>query len=263
MARALRWRWQWCICVLVLLGIACETVPITGRQQFNLISEQQEMQLGTDAYAEVLKEHALSTHGEWQRRLKAVGARIQAAAEKPDFAWEFNVLVGKDINAFCLPGGKVAFWEGIMPVCGSDAGIAVVMGHEVAHAIAHHGAERMTQSLSANAIGTLLQIGLGGVEAGTRDTVMRMYGLGAQVGVMLPFSRSHESEADRIGLLLMARAGYDPREAVEFWKRMAAAAGGQAPPEFLSTHPGTDTRIRNLQSWMPEALEAYNDARPR
>jgi predicted Zn-dependent protease len=190
--------------------------------------------------------------------LKEIGARIQAAANKPDFKWQFNVLQGKEINAFCLPGGKVAFWEAIMPICGDDNGVAVVMGHEVAHALAHHGAERMSQGMGAQVVGEVLSVGLGNAAPETRARAMQLYGLGANVGVILPFSRSHESEADHIGLILMAKAGYDPRTAVAFWKRMAEQGKGQKPPEFLSTHPSDETRIKQIEEWLPEAMANYH-----
>ncbi len=236
---------------------ACATVPITGRKQFNLISDQEEAKLGDDAYAEILKKNKMSANADYQRRIKAIGARIAAAANKSDFQWEFNVLEGKDVNAFCLPGGKVAFWDGIMPICGDDNGVAVVMGHEVAHALAHHGAERMSQGMGAAIIGQILAVGLSNAEPATQENAMKLFGLGTQVGVILPFSRSHESEADHIGLILMAKAGYDPRSAPEFWTRMSASAKGQKPPEFLSTHPSDETRIRQLNEWLPEALSHY------
>jgi predicted Zn-dependent protease len=185
-----------------------------------------------------------------------VGKRIAAAANQPDYKWEFNVIQGKDVNAFCLPGGKVAFWEGIMPLCDTDAKIAVVMGHEVAHAIAHHGAERMSQGMGANIVGEALAIGLGKADPGVRENVLQAYGLGAQVGVMLPFSRKQESEADHIGLILMSKAGYDPHVALDFWDSMRKL-GGQKPPEFLSTHPADSTRIEQISRWIPEALTYY------
>jgi predicted Zn-dependent protease len=232
---------------------ACATVPFTGRKQFNVVSDDEEKQLGTQAYEEVLKKTPLSKNAEWQRRVKAVGERVRLAANKPDYVWEFNVLQGKEINAFCLPGGKVAFWEGIMPLCNTDDAIAVVMGHEVAHALAHHGAERMSQGMGANIIGEILSVGLGNKDPAVRENVLKAYGLGAQVGVMLPFSRSHESEADKIGLILMAKAGYDPHAGIDFWQRMAKA-GGQKPPEFLSTHPSDEHRVEQIKKWLPEAL---------
>lgn len=235
--------------VAYLALAACATVPYTHRHQFNLISPQEEMKMGDDAYADTLKKTPLSKNEEYQRRVKEVGRRIAAAANQPDFKWEFNVLSGKEINAFCLPGGKVAFWDSIIPVCETDAGIAVVMGHEVAHAIARHGAERMTQSIPTQLGAELVsaKLGAGAVQA---------YGLVAQYGFLNPFSRSHESEADHIGLILMAKAGYDPHAAVQFWQRMEKS-GGQKPPEFLSTHPADSRRVSQIQSWMDEALSHY------
>lgn len=241
---------------MVFFLTACATVQYTGRKQFNLVSPAEEAQLGEQAYQEILQKTPLTKNADYQNRIKAIGARIQAAAEKPEFKWEFNVLQGKDVNAFCLPGGKVAFWDGIIPICETDAGIAVVMGHEVAHALAHHGAERMSQGMGTEIIGQLLSVGLGKASPAVRNGALQAFGLGTQVGVMLPFSRNHESEADKIGLILMAKAGYDPRAAVDFWKRMAQG-GGQKPPEFLSTHPSDETRIKKIESWLPEALGYY------
>lgn len=244
-------------CAALLLVVACATVPYTKRHQFNMVSPQDEAKLGEQAYAEVLNKTPKSKNEEYQKRVRAVGERIAKAADQPDFKWEFNVLAGKDVNAFCLPGGKVAFWEAIMPICMSDEGIAVVMGHEVAHAVAHHGAERMSQTMGFQIVGELLSVGLAKSSPATRDGAMQAFGLGAQVGVLLPFSRSHESEADHVGLILMAKAGYDPHEAVNFWQRMAKEAAGQKPPEFLSTHPSDERRIQQIQKWMPEALNYY------
>lgn len=236
----------------------CATVPYTKRHQFNLVSDADEQKLGTEAYQDVLKKTPLSKNAEWQRRVREVGRRIEQAANKPNYKWEFNVLEGKEVNAFCLPGGKVAFWEGIMPICDTDEGIAVVMGHEVAHALAHHGAERMSQGMGAQLIGEIISVGLSQKDPAVRDGVLQAYGMGAQVGVMLPFSRGHESEADHIGLILMAKAGYDPHAAVNFWKRMRDSAGGKKPPEFLSTHPSDDRRIEQIEKWLPEALQYYH-----
>lgn len=241
---------------LAVLWAACATVPYTNRKQLSLFSSGQEIQLGTEAYDDILKKTPKSKNQDWQKRLNTVGHNIAKVASRDDFQWEFNVLEGQDVNAFALPGGKVAFWDGIMPICGDDNGIAVVMGHEVAHAIARHGAERMSQGLGANILGQVLAVGLGGSDPATRDQVLQLYGVGANVGVMLPFGRKHESEADHIGLILMAKAGYDPRAAADFWRRMSAK-GGQKPPEFLSTHPSDETRIRQIEEWLPEALQYY------
>ncbi len=241
---------------VTLLIVACQTVQQTGRSQFIIVSDSQELQLGQDAYKETLQKTHLSTRSDWQAQLRRVGQRIAAAAEKPEFKWEFNVIQGKDVNAFALPGGKVAFWEGIMPVAQDDNGIAVIMGHEVAHALARHGAERMSQSMGAEILGQIISLGIGQVSPGIHDEVLQAYGLGASVGVLLPWGRTQESEADRIGLTLMAKAGYDPANAIAFWERMAKIAGDK-PPQFLSTHPSDETRISQIREWLPEARAFY------
>jgi metalloendopeptidase OMA1, mitochondrial len=238
--------------LLALMIVACQVVEQTGRSQFIVVSESQELQLGDEAYQETLKKSRPSTRSDWQAQLRRVGQRISAAAEKPEYKWEFNVIQGKDVNAFALPGGKVAFWEGIMPVAKDDNGVAVIMGHEVAHALARHGAERMSQQMGAQAIGELLALGVGKVSPGLHDDFLKLYGMGASVGVLLPWGRAQESEADRIGLTLMAKAGYDPATAVAFWERMSKI-GGDKPPEFLSTHPSDQTRIAQIKEWLPEA----------
>lgn len=244
------------VVLIGLLGLisvaACQTVQQTGRSQFIVVSEAQERQLGEDAYKDTLSKQRISGRSDWQAQLRRVGQRIAAVAERPDYKWEFNVLQGKEVNAFALPGGKVAFWEGIMPIAQDDNGIAVIMGHEVAHALARHGAERMSQAVGAQAIGQVLSVGVGAASPAMRETVLNAYGLGATVGVLLPWGRTQESEADRIGLTLMAKAGYDPATAVAFWERMAKVAGDK-PPEFLSTHPSDSTRINQIKEWIPEA----------
>jgi len=236
----------------LFLIVACQTVQQTGRSQFIVVSESQELKLGDDAYKETLSKERLSTRKDWQAQLRRVGQRIAAAAEKPDYKWEFSVLQGKEVNAFALPGGKVAFWEGIMPIAQDDNGIAVIMGHEVAHALARHGAERMSQALGAEALGQVLAVGVGKVSPAMQADVLKAYGLGATIGVLLPWGRTQESEADRIGLTLMAKAGYDPTGAVAFWERMSKLPGDK-PPEFLSTHPSDATRINQIKEWLPEA----------
>lgn len=241
---------------LVLSMVACQTVEQTGRTQFIIVSDSQELQLGSDAYKETLNKNRLSTRSDWQAQVRRVGQRIAAAADKPEYKWEFNVIQGKEINAFALPGGKVAFWEGIMPVAQDDSGVAVIMGHEVAHALARHGAERMSQSMGAEILGQIISVGIGQVSPGIHDEVLQAYGLGATVGVLLPWGRTQESEADRIGLTLMAKAGYDPATAVAFWERMSKI-GGDKPPEFLSTHPSDATRINQIKGWLPEAKANY------
>jgi predicted Zn-dependent protease len=200
--------------------------------------------------------------------VKQVGFNIQKAVERfmaqqnlssrlNGYTWEFNLVQDKHKNAWCMPGGKVVFYTGILPVTQTEAGIAVVMGHEIAHAVAEHGNERMSQSLIAELGGVALSEAVKSEPAQTQQLWMAAYGLGATVGVLLPFSRTQESESDRLGLIFMAMAGYNPQEAVNFWKRMAAQKGGNAPPEFLSTHPADNTRIKDLQNEIPEAMKYY------
>jgi metalloendopeptidase OMA1, mitochondrial len=244
------------IFLLLVTILACQTVQQTGRSQLIVVSESQESQLGADAYKSTLKKEQLSARADWQAQLRRVGERIAAAANKPEYKWEFNVIQGKEVNAFALPGGKVAFWEGIMPVAQDDTGIAVIMGHEVAHAIARHGAERMSQTIGAQAIGQLLSAGVGQVNPALQSDFLKLYGLGASVGVLMPWGRAQESEADRIGLTLMAKAGYDPSAALGFWERMSKVSGTK-PPEFLSTHPSDATRVAQIRAWLPEAMKYY------
>jgi predicted Zn-dependent protease len=254
---------------LLFVG-SCKTVPLTGRRQLNLLPKSQVQGMSYTQYDEVLKESPLSTNATWTKYVKNSGVRIQQAAEEylkkhmragllDGYDWEYNLLKGDDVvNAWCMPGGKVAFYTGIMPICKNEVGTAVVMGHEIAHAIASHGNERMSQGLATQLGGVGLQVALADQPEQAQALYMSAYGVASQVGVILPFSRTHESEADRIGLIFMAMAGYDPREAPKFWERMAANSGGGAPPEFLSTHPSHATRIQNLNKWMPEALKYYN-----
>ena len=253
-----KFAWRWLLIGAALLAVGCQAVEYTGRSQMNLVSEGDEKKLGVDAYQDILKKTPLSKNQAWQAQLKRVGQRISTAAAKPDYQWEFNVLQGKEVNAFCLPGGKVAFWEGIIPITQDDNGIAVVMGHEVAHALARHGAERMTQSMGVEAIGQILSIGVGMVNPGYTEAFSQAYGIGTNVAVILPWGRSQESEADHIGLILMAKAGYDPSAAVGFWERMSKVQQDGKPPEFLSTHPSDDTRIAQIKQWIPEAMTYYN-----
>ena len=240
-----------------LFGFGCQSVEYTGRSQMNLVSEGDEKKLGDDAYEDILKKTPLSKNQAWQAQLKRVGQRISVAAAKPEYEWAFNVLQGKEVNAFCLPGGKVAFWEGIMPIAQDDAGVAVIMGHEVAHALARHGAERMSQSMGAQLLGQGLGAVVGMVTPGFTEAFSQAYGLGVNVAVILPWGRAQESEADQIGLILMAKAGYDPSAAVGFWERMAKVKQGGSPPEFLSTHPSDATRIAQIKKWLPEAMKNY------
>jgi len=239
--------------------ISCYQAPITGRTQFILLSESQEIQMGLVAFQDVLKKEKLSTNTKYNSSVTRVGKRIAIASGKTNYQWEYKVIDSDDtINAFALPGGKIAVYTGILTVAETDAGLATVMGHEVAHATARHGGERMS-------IGILAQIGAVGLNVALRNkdpqvisAVNSAFGVGVTLGGILPFNRKQESEADRIGLVYMARAGYDPRESVNFWKRMADANKGKpSPPEFLSTHPSYGTRVKNLNRWMPEAIGIY------
>ena len=256
----------------VIIGIfllyGCATVPVTGRRQVSLVSSAEINQMAADQYRQVLRESKLATDQEQVAMIKRVGNNIKKAVEQymaskgastelAGFNWEFNLIEDdQTVNAWCMPGGKVAFYTAIMPICKDELGVAVVMGHEVAHAIANHGRERMSQGLIAEfGLGTL-SAAMGQNPTATQNIFMQAVGVGTNVG-MLKFSRSHESEADHIGLIFMAMAGYNPEEAPKFWERMTALSGGQQPPEFLSTHPSHDTRIQDLNGWMPEAMGYY------
>jgi predicted Zn-dependent protease len=260
------WRCAWLrLLAAVFLGVAvcsCTTVPYTQRTRLMMVSESEDLTLGAAAYKEILAEQKIDRDPQINRIVRRVGERIAAVAAKPDYQWEFTVIdAPQTVNAFALPGGKVAVYTGLLPVAEDEAGLATVMGHEIAHALARHGAERMSQGMMANLATLGLAVATSGSSAGTQQAIMQAYGLGMQVGVMLPFSRSMESEADHIGLLLMADAGYDPEAAVRLWERMGAlAAAGAAPPELLSTHPHSDTRIEQLRQWMPEAQQRYQAA---
>lgn len=245
------------ILLLIIILLGCQTVEYTGRSQLSLISVADEQKLGVDAYQDILNKTPRSGRAEWQNQLRRVGQRIAAVANRPDYQWEFNVLQGQEVNAFALPGGKVAFWEGIIPITQDDNGVAVVMGHEVAHALARHGAERMSQAMGAQALGQVLAMGVGAVSPEFAQDFAKLYGFGATVGVILPWGRAQESEADHIGLILMAKAGFDPAAAVGFWERMSKVQKGGKPPEFLSTHPSDETRIAQIKKWLPEARGYY------
>lgn len=238
-------------------SVGCSTVPETGRKRIMLVSAEQEQRLGLDAYREVLAKEKRSQDKRMTAVVERVGRRIAAVANRPDFQWEFVLLESEEVNAFCLPGGKIAVYTGLLPVVKNEAALAIVVGHEVAHAVARHGGERISQHLSLEIIEELLSTGLGKASPAVRQGALQAFGIGSQVGVLLPYSRTHENEADRIGLMYAARAGYDPREAIPLWQRMEAV-GRTRPPEFLSTHPREARRIERLQELMPEALAAYN-----
>lgn len=258
---------------IILLAITvyyCSTVPITGRSQLNLIPASEINALSFQQYDEFLKNNKLSTDAEKSAMVKRVGVNIQRAVETyfaqnnlsrelQGYAWDFNLVESPEVNAWCMPGGKVVVYTGLLPVAQDETGLAVVMGHEIAHAIAQHGNERMSQGLLQQLGGVALSVALKDEPALTQNLFMAAYGVGTTVGVMLPFSRKHESEADRLGLIFMSMAGYNPNAAVDFWTRMSAMKGGAQPPEFLSTHPSDATRIADIRKHLPEALKYYKN----
>lgn len=251
-----------------VIFISCSTVPLTGRSQLNMIPSGEMLTMSYQQYDEFLKSAKLSTNQAEVSMVKRVGANIQQAVEKymsdhaissrlKGYNWEFNLVEDEQINAWCMPGGKVVVYTGILPVTQDEAGLAVVMGHEIAHAIAEHGNERMSQQLLQQVGAVGLMVAMKDKPAETQAIWLSVYGVGTTVGIMLPYSRTHESEADHLGLIFMAMAGYDPHAAPEFWKRMASGKQGGSPPEFLSTHPSDQTRINDITSWIPEAMKYY------
>jgi predicted Zn-dependent protease len=254
---------------LVLLLSSCSEVAITGRKQLNLVPSSVMNSLSFQSYSEFLSQNKLSKDAQQTQMVKRTGSRIQKAVEQycaennlsgqlQGYQWEFNLVEDPSVNAWCMPGGKVVVYTGLLPVAKDEAGLAVVMGHEIGHAIAKHGAERMTQELIVEFGGMALSEALAAKPEQTRNLFMKSYGVGTQYGVLLPYSRVHENEADRMGLIFMAMAGYDPQEAVSFWERMSAANKDKSsPPEILSTHPADATRIKNIKSLIPEAMKYY------
>jgi predicted Zn-dependent protease len=254
-----------------LLGIAmaaCSTVPVTGRRQLDLVPSDQIMAMSTNQYRQFMAEHEVVGGTDAAQMVRRVGERISHAVEAylagqnrsdllAGYRWEFNLVKDDSVNAWAMPGGKVAVYTGILPVAQDETGLATVMGHEVAHAVAQHGNERMSQGLLAQLGGMALGAALSQNPGDTQELFMMAYGVGTQVGVLLPYSRLQESEADRLGLIFMAMADYDPRKALPFWQRMAAQSKGGAPPEFLSTHPAHGTRLRQIEGYLPEAMKYY------
>ena len=247
---------------------ACDIVPITGRQQLNFIPDSQMNSLSLTEYKDFISKNKLSTDAAHTQMVKNVGARIQKAVETycaqnnlssriAGYQWEFNLVEDSNVNAFAMPGGKVVVYTGLIPVAQNEDGLAVVMGHEISHVIARHGSERMSQGLLVEMGGAALSEAMTKSPAATKDLFIKSYGMGAQYGILLPYSRKHETEADHLGLIFMAMAGYNPNTAVGFWQRMAASSKG-APPELLSTHPADKTRIENLRQFMPEAMRYYH-----
>ena len=254
--------------LLIFVLTACATVPITGRKQLSLIPNSQLLPLSYTSYQDVLAQSKLSNNEEQVTMIKTVGSKIQHAVEKfmadnkmsdelDGYAWEFNLIEDDQLNAWCMPGGKVAFYTGIMPVCQDESGVAVVMGHEVAHAIANHGGERMSQGLMQQLGGMALAVAIQEKPEQTQALFFTAYAIGTTYGAMLPYSRLHESEADKLGLIFMSMAGYDPHEAPEFWERMDVLAGAPPVPEWMSTHPSPEHRIEDLNAYMPKAMKYY------
>lgn len=246
------------------LLFGCAANPLTGKKDLNFVSNDQLFPSAFQQYSSFLKENKVITGTADARRVENIGIKIKDAAQKyltslgqpnylQDYKWEYKLVDDKAVNAWCMPGGKIVVYTGILPITQNDAGLATVMGHEVSHALANHGAQRMSAA-QLQQIGALgIAVATGNQSAEKQQMWQQYYGIGSQLGVMLPFSRGHETEADKIGLTLMAIAGYNPSEAVVFWSRMAQQSNGQKPPEFMSTHPSDATRIANLQALIPEA----------
>lgn len=250
------------------LFLACATVPLTGRNQLILIPDRQVMALSFDQYGQFLAKHEVIKGTAAAQMVQRVGGRIQKAVATylerngqtdllSGYQWEFNLVKDEQVNAFCMPGGKVVVYTGILAVTENESGLATVMGHEIGHAIARHGNERMSQGLVTQLGGVALGAALSSRPQETRKLFMAAYGLGAQVGVLLPYGRLQETEADHLGLIFMAMAGYDPHQAVNFWQRMDSRKNQATPPEFLSTHPSHATRIADIKNYLPTAMAYY------
>lgn len=251
---------------------SCGTVPITGRQQFNIVSDQTILSTANQEYRQFLNESTLSRDATATRLVRKVGANIQQAVTRyftdqqqaatlNGYEWEFNLVEDTEANAWCMPGGKVVVFTGMLPITQDENGLAVIIGHEIAHAVAKHGNERMSEALMIQLGGMALDQALRQKPQETRDMYNQAYGIGSEIGLMLPFSRVQETEADELGLIFMAMAGYDPQLSVAFWERMTRQQQGFAPPQFLSGHPSDQTRIENLRQFMPQAMAYYKPAR--
>jgi len=253
--------------LMLILAVGCAVAPITGRKQFVVIPADQIQSLSAQSYAQVLKENKVSNNQQYLSSVRNVGTKLTQAVERymqqnnmqsalQGMQWQYTVLQSKEVNAWCMPGGQIAFYEGIMPICADENGIAVVMGHEIAHAIAQHGNERMSQQLALQLGGVALSEALSTKSETTQQIAMAAFGAGSALGVILPYSRTHEYEADELGLYFMAMAGFDPRTSPAFWERMVSQ-GGSRPPEFLSTHPDPANRIKAMNRKMSKALQYY------
>ncbi len=252
--------------VVVIIIQSCSTIPIIGRRQLNLLPESQLVAMSLTSYQEFLDTNNVVTSGQYYQMVQNSGKKIAASVEQfmkdngmndrlTNFKWEFNLVNDPTPNAWAMPGGKIVFYEGIMPLCQNEDGVAVVMGHEIAHAVARHGNERMSHGLLTQLGGIALDVAIREQPEKTRNIFLSAYGLGSQVGVMLPYSRKHEYEADRLGLIFLTMAGYNPEESIRFWERMSAH-GGADMPEFLSTHPVSKNRVEALKKLLPE-MEQY------
>ena len=259
--------------IIVTLLEGCVLNLITGRKQLSLVKESDLQLMATSQYNTFLTESKVlnSRNNKDAAMVNRIGERIASAITKyfesegkgsvlEGYKWEFNTVDSKEVNAWCMPGGKVVVYTGILPVTRSETALAIVMGHEIAHSVGKHGNERMSQAMVQQLGGVALEVALSQKPQETQDIFLTSYGIGSQVGAMLPWSRQQETEADQYGLIFSAMAGYDPQEAIPFWERMAEA-GGSKPPEFLSTHPSDETRIRKLKQFMPEALKYYTPGR--
>ncbi len=258
--------------VLFLFLAGCSTVAVTGRRQLDLIPASTILSMSNQQYGEFLDNNKLSTNRTQTALVNKVGRRIQGAVESyfrsqnisnqlQGYSWQFNLIDNKEANAWCMPGGRVVVYTGILPITQTEAGLAVVLGHEIAHAVAEHGNERMSQELLAQFGGMALSEAIASKPQQTQQIYMTAFGLGAEYGALLPFSRLQENEADHLGLIFMAMAGYDPHESLSLWQRMSQSNSGQAPPEFMSTHPSNATRMANIEQEMPEAMQYYRSAK--
>ncbi len=260
--------------ILIFIITACSRVLISNRRQLALIPNSSMLEMSFDQYGQFLEDNSMSADEKNTEMVKRVGKNIQSAVERyfiengledelQNYEWEFNLVESNEVNAWCMPGGKVVFYTGILPLTRDENGLAVVMGHEIAHAIADHGNERMSQGLIAQLGGVALSVALSEKPEETQQLWMTAFGAGAQLGVLLPFSRLHESEADHLGLIFMAMAGYNPNHAISFWRRMSEYKGGEAPAEFLSTHPSDGTRIADIEQLLPEAIKYFEASKAK
>jgi predicted Zn-dependent protease len=261
------------LCILFsATAYSCQTVPITGREQLSIVPASRILPMSFDQYRDFLSKHAAVEQGEQADMVERVGRRIERAVEQyfaehglssrlKGYQWEFHLVRDKEANAWCMPGGKVVVYTGILPLTKDENGLAVVLGHEIAHAVANHGGERMSQALLVEMGGLTLDAALSQKPRQTNDLFLAAYGLGAQVGILLPYSRTQESEADHLGLIFMAMAGYDPHGAVAFWERMIASQHGRSVPELLSDHPADERRVDDIKKLLPEAMEYYRPER--